>query len=315
MTEQINTSVSQRGYEIFMYAHNETFVYDMRQRPVGSGAMGTVYRGRSLRDNRPVAIKMVNPAYAAIPSVRRRARQEANLAFRHQHLIEMLGCCETTDPRGPMFIVSNFINGIPLDKHVKENLANFPDRVERVCRTVIPVLDALEYLHEGNIFHLDIKPSNIMVENGRNVRLMDLGIANARGEAEITSAGLLGTPGYAAPEQYVTPGEAVRIDARTDIYELGVTLYELLAGKKPDPEKVENIQGVTPAIMRVIRKAIANQPDNRYSSARQMRQALEDALTKPAESTVPLWLIIAGIAAAVLILAAVVAIIVVAGLS
>ena len=315
MTEHINTSVTQRGYEIFMYAHNETFVYDMRQRPVGSGAMGTVYRGRSLRDNRSVAIKIVNPAYAAIPSVRRRARQEANLAFRHQHLIEMLGCCETADPRGPMFIVSNFINGIPLDKHVKENLANFPDRVERVCRTVIPVLDALEYLHEGNIFHLDIKPSNIMVENGRNVRLMDLGIANARGEAQITSAGLLGTPGYAAPEQYVTPGEAIKIDARTDIYELGVTLYELLAGTKPDPQKTEDIKGVSPAIMHVIRKAIAKQPDNRFSSAKQMRQALEDALTRPIKSATPLWPIIMGIVAVVLILAVVVAIIIAVGLS
>lgn len=264
-----------------MYARGETFVYDVRQKPVGRGAMGTVYMGVSTRDRRPVAIKMVNPQYANIPSVRRRARQEADLQFRHPHLIEMLGCCDFGTPQGPMYIVSNFIKGITLDEHVKQNLANFPDRVNRVCQSVMPVLEALDFLHEKNIYHLDIKPGNIMVENGRNIRLMDMGIANARGEAEITSAGLLGTPGYAAPEQYVEPGKPMQIDGRTDIYELGVTLYELLAGEKPNPQSPAHIRGVNNAVMKVIWQAMAHNPDHRFQTARQMHQALQQAIVAP----------------------------------
>lgn len=270
----------QQGPLIYLAVGRETYCYDSRQQPVGSGAMGTVFRGKDLRTSRPVAIKMVNPRYATIPSVRKRARAESSMAFRHPNLIEMLGCCENHPSEGPMFILSNFITGVTLDKHVDKFVRPMKDWIPRICRTIFPVLDALSYLHTKGITHLDIKPSNIMVEHGHsNIRLMDMGIAYTRDDEEITSAGLLGTPCYAAPEQYVQPGEHLSVDPRTDIYELGVTLYELLSREKPeDIGRAPDIPGVPRPIMKVIRKATEYYPDDRYQTAAEMKRDLKDAL-------------------------------------
>lgn len=296
----IPCTIQRRGTQVLMMANRHVYAYDMRQQPLGAGAMGTVYKGWDTHTGQPVAIKLVNPQYAAIPSVRRRARQEADLQYRHPNLIEMLGCCEDGTVDGPMFIVSNFVHGIELDKHVRQKLENLDRRTDRICRTLYPVFEALSYLHKKNVYHLDIKPSNIMVEDGRNVRLMDLGIANTRGDAEITSAGLLGTPGYAAPEQYVYPGKPMQVDGRTDLYQMGVTLYELIAGHRPDPERIEDIPGVSRPLMQVLRRSMHKDPEQRYADAESMRAAIETALTTPEKKTN--WIKIISIAAGILLL-------------
>lgn len=270
----------QQGPLVYLHVGHDTYCYDTRLKPVGAGAMGTVYFGRNIKTNRATAIKMVNPKYASIQSVRNRARAESSMAFRHPNLIEMVGCCENHPSQGPMFILSNFISGVTLDQHVDRYLRPMNDAVARICRTIFPVLDALSYLHSSGITHLDIKPTNIMVEKGHsNIRLMDMGIAYTRDDHEITSPGLLGTPGYAAPEQYVQPGEHLQVDCRTDIYELGVTLYELLAQEKPhDMQSAPDIAGVPKPVMKVIRKATAYYADDRYQKAAEMKTALRDAL-------------------------------------
>ena len=149
---------------------------------------------------------------------------------------------------------------------------------------------------------MDIKPSNIMIENGSNIRLMDLGIAYAADVANLTSPGLIGTPKYAAPEQYVEPGQhSLPIDGTTDIYELGVTLYELLTGFNPfesssreetlrrqRTEILPFVQGVPESVVSVLRKATAKLQPERFRTALEFKQALQQALQKP-EKTAGGW--------------------------
>ncbi|MCM1028218.1 MAG: serine/threonine protein kinase [Pseudoflavonifractor sp.] len=292
-----------QGSLIYIIAGGEQFMFDTHKAPIGQGAMGTVFAGNSCSDGRKVAIKMVNPAYADIPSVRNRAREEAMLRFRHPNLIETIGLCEPA-PTGPIFIVSNFVTGIPMDEHVARNLRPLGNYVERVCRAMFPVLDALSYLHTGTrpVYHLDIKPSNIMVENGNsNVRLMDLGIAFTRDTHDITSAGLLGTPGYAAPEQNVEVGQPLSVNATTDLYEFAVTLYELLAGHKPhDNSSPDPIPGVKRQLMEVLSRAMAESQSSRYGSARELKAAIAEALAaKESNNRRMIWISVAAAVAAV----------------
>ena len=279
-----------KGTEVYLRTCNtgQWFYYDSAQKPLGAGAMGTVYQGRACPPNRElVAIKRVTEKYANIPAIRDRARLEADLAFRHRNLIEMIGYCENSHDTGPIFIISHLIQGVPLNKHV-EIFRNKPDWVERICRCTMPVMDALTYLHGKNIIHMDIKPSNIMVENSSNVRLMDLGIAYTFGAISPVHGGLLGTPGYAAPEQYVEKGQTeLSVDKTTDIYELGATIYELLSGHKPynvDKERLDWIPNVPKSVMQVLAKSLKPNQGDRYQSAAEFKAALQEALEKKNQS-------------------------------
>lgn len=278
-----------KGSEVYLRACNtgEWFFYDTNLKPLGVGAMGTVYQGRSCKGHYLVAIKRVNEKYANIPAIRNRARLEADLAFRHRNLIEMIGYCENARNSGPIFIISHLIQGEPLNKHV-EILRSKSDWVDSICRCAMPVMDALTYLHGKNIIHMDIKPSNIMVENGSNVRLMDLGIAYTFGAISPVQGGLLGTPGYAAPEQYVEKGQTgLTVDKTTDIYELGATIYELLSGHKPynvKKERLDWIPNVPSSVMQVLVKSMSFNQADRYQSAEEFKMALQNALDNKQKS-------------------------------
>lgn len=299
--------VRQQGSLLYLttrYVSNacETFVFDTSQRPIGGGAMGTVYRGQSLKDGRPVAIKQVNPRYASVPAIRRRAHDEAALAFAHPNLIEMLACVEWPKPGGPLFIISRYVNGITLDKHVSRNMAQFSgrDRQKRIIESLYPVCEALDYLHAKGVLHLDIKPTNIMIENGRTMRLMDLGIAFTPDQKDLTGSGLLGTSGYAAPEQYVVDGQHAPFNAATDVYELAATMYQMLTGQIYNPLNpdfrlcpIPDVPGATNAVL--LRALSPSNPD-RYQSAGEFRRALEQSFVeKPAPQWWKILLIVFGV--------------------
>lgn len=277
---------------IYLYVMGEWYCYNPKEQPLGSGAMGDVYRGYRCKDGSVIAVKKVKDAYANNKMIRERARQEASLAFRHPNLVEMIGYCEWSPEAGPIFILSHFVHGEDIDKYARK-FDQSPNRVEKICNAVCSVLDALDYVHSRGVIHRDIKPSNIMIENESNVRLMDLGIARMNGGNKFSSFGFIGTPEYSAPEQMLREqnGSNVQINATTDIYELGITFYELLAGKNPMscPSEAETLtkqmkeplpssDRIPRKLMKVIWKATEKEQSKRYQTALEFKQAIKDAL-------------------------------------
>lgn len=288
---QPQRTVVRRGPYIYLFAEGVWYCYNPAESLLGSGAMGDVYLGFRCSDGVKVAIKKVKDYYANNPMIRERARQEASLSFRHPNLVEMLGYCEIEPSRGPIWILSKYVQGEDMDKYVAL-FSNTPNRAEKICRLVLPVMDALSYIHQKGVVHRDIKPSNIMVENGNNVRLMDLGISRMNGGNKFSQYGFIGTPQYSSPEQIKrSEGSAAdTINATSDIYELGITLYELLAGVNPmdkgnDAETLAAqvsdtlppSDKIPPRLMKVIWKATDKVQDRRYQTANEFKRAIVDA--------------------------------------
>lgn len=289
---------------IYLNAMGQWYFYDPNSKPLGEGAMGTVYLGFSCNSNERIAVKRVKDRYANNKMIRERAKQEASLSFVHPNLVQMLGFCEVAPNYGPIFILSSYVPGITLETHVKEQLNSLSpeDRVEKLSLELCKVLDALQYLHSRGVVHRDVKPSNIMIENGSVVKLMDLGIARLNGGNKYSSFGFIGTPQYAAPEQILRESEETEINAQTDIYALGVTYYELLTGKNPFKTDVEaemlsrQIKMKLPydkslpkRIYNVILKATEKKPEKRYKSASEFKFAILDALQRNRERTIGDW--------------------------
>lgn len=294
MANPVRQTVVQRKNDpyIYLYVMGEWYCYNPIEPPLGSGAMGDVYRGYRCKNGALVAIKRVKDFYANNKMIRERARLEASLAFRHPNLVEMIGLCEYAPDNGPIFILSHFVQGDDIDKYVK-GFADSPNKTEKICNAVCSVLDALDYVHSRGVIHRDIKPSNIMVENGSNVRLMDLGISRMNGGNKFSQCGFIGTPQYSAPEQIKREegNTANPINATTDIYELGITFYELLTGENPmdcesDAETLaKQINDPLPAnsvipkkLMHVIWKATEKDQAKRYQTALEFKNAINAAL-------------------------------------
>lgn len=289
---------------IFLNVMGQWYYYDPNSTPLGDGAMGTVYLGFSCNSNQRIAVKRVKDVYANNKMIRERAKQEASLSFSHPNLVQMIGLCEVAPNYGPIFILSGYVAGITLDAHVKEQLNFLPqeDRIEKISNELCKVLDALQYLHSRGVVHRDVKPSNIMIENGSVVKLMDLGIARLNGGNKYSSYGFIGTPQYAAPEQILRDSDNTEINAQTDIYALGVTYYELLTGKNPFKTDVEaemlsrQIKMKLPydkkiprSIFNVILKATEKVPAKRYKSASEFKFAILDALQRSKENSIKDW--------------------------
>ena len=294
MTNRVRHTVVQKKNDpfIYLYVMGEWYCYNPYEAPLGSGAMGDVYRGYRCKNGAAIAIKRVKDFYANNKMIRERARVEASLAFRHPNLVEMIGCCEYAPDNGPIFLLSNFVQGENIDKYVKK-FSDSPNRVEKICNAMCSILDALDYVHSRGVIHRDIKPSNIMIENGSNVRLMDLGISRMNGGNSFSQYGFIGTPQYSAPEQIKRQdgNGASPINATTDIYELGITFYELLTGDNPMDCESEaetlskQISEPLPAspdipkkLMQVIWKATEKEQAKRYQTALEFKSAIMEAL-------------------------------------
>ncbi len=274
---------------------------------IGAGGMGSVYEATQTAIRRKVAIKLLHANFAENPDVVRRFQQEAEIAgsLGHDNI------CEVTDlgtlASGAPYLVMPLLKGLSLAELL---IAEQPLSVFRVSDIICQTLSALESAHGAGIVHRDLKPDNIFVtklgDRDDFVKLLDFGISKMLGQdsvVELTRTGtVLGTPFYMSPEQ--ARGDKV-VDERTDIYAIGVILYQALTGKRPfegtsynqvlakiftDPFPLPRTlsPSISKAIEQVILKAMDRNPNERYSTATAMRQALEEATeiaaTDPADT-------------------------------
>jgi serine/threonine protein kinase len=275
--------------------------YDIVKR-IRVGGMGAVYEGRQRTAfDRRVAIKVILGNYAVDREMRRRFAREARTIARlhHPHILPLI---EFGDERGLLYLVMPFIEGGTLTSYL---LGDLPD-LDDVASIYQQLLDAVEYAHDQGLIHRDIKSSNVLLEERRSgppyVYLADFGLVRTVQQTDNEPAGVPipldqvpGTPHYMAPEQtvgIVTP--------LTDIYALGVLLYQLLTGELPydGPDEIEVIQmhlhapipslcdrdpSLPAALAQVVRTAMAKRPEDRYQSVAELRQDFLAALSGKVE--------------------------------
>lgn len=272
--------------------------------PLGEGASGIVYRAeRADGSPSPVALKVIHRHLVRDPQVSRRFHREAQILgqLRGPNLAALLDTGEAED--GRLYMALELVEGEPLDVVTRQG----PLPIEQAVDIALQICSALELAHEHGVVHRDLKPGNVMLSrdaNGElNVRVLDFGMAKLlRVEASQTLTALteanmvFGTPEYMAPEQ--ARGEDV--DARCDVYALGVLLYELLTGHVPfsastpigvmtahlvqeptPPSSRTTASPVPPALEAVVLHALAKSPEDRYPSAAALAAALGSARREP----------------------------------
>jgi hypothetical protein len=256
------------------------------QQELGIGSFGSVYRARDTELDRTVAIKVPRAGSLAshqdVDRFLREARSAAQL--KHPGIVSLYETGLTED--GTCYLVEEYILGATLADHLTAGRIGF----HRAAELVAAVAEALHYAHEQGVIHRDIKPSNIMLDLEGRPHLMDFGLAKRdTGECTMTQEGqVLGTPAYMSPEQ--ARGESHHVDARTDIYSLGVILYELLTGERPfrgnrrmlllqlledEPRPPRRLNDKIPRDLETIcLKAMAKAPARRYATAQEMAEDL-----------------------------------------
>jgi serine/threonine-protein kinase len=273
------------------------------ERPIGRGGMAQVYYGQDIKLKRPVAIKVIDARHRGNPAYAKRFVREAQIIarWRHEHIIQIYYADNKTDL---YYFVMEYIEGQDLGQMIARRKAKgkliAPAEVLRIGRAVA---SALDYAHRQGIIHRDVKPSNVMVAKNGRVVLTDFGLAM---NIEQGSMGeVFGSADYIAPEQARYSADAV---PQSDLYSLGVILYEMLTGRTPfnDPSATTvAIQHLTvppppprklnPNLSRatetVLLKALSKSPEKRYQTGAELMGALAKALAVPAGSfTRVLWL-------------------------
>lgn len=198
-------------------------------RLIGEGGMGTVYEGRHQYIDRKVAVKALNINLINNESIKARFKNEALALSRlkHPNIVSLYDYIETRDNA---YLVMEYVEGRELGKMIQKETG--PILAERAVKLMAQILDAVGYAHNMNVVHRDLKPSNIMITNDDVVKVLDFGIARLTGDKDIsmTSTGTrMGTVLYMSPEQ--VRGE--KVDHQTDIYSLGIILFEMLTGRCP----------------------------------------------------------------------------------
>ncbi|MGB6723842.1 MAG: serine/threonine-protein kinase [Terracidiphilus sp.] len=272
---------------------------------VGRGGMSTLYRATDLRNGRQVALKVPHPEMEADPILVERFQREQQIGQELDHP----GIVKTYDgeDRSRLYMVIEWVDGRLLRSILNEALneeRGLP--IERAVSITLGICDALDYMHKNGVVHRDLKPENIMVGEDGSIKLIDFGIAMKEEMRRLTFTGLsptLGTPDYISPEQV----KGQRGDQRSDIYALGVMLYEMLAGQPPftgpnplavmnerllaDPRPVRDFNPeVSPQLQEILYRALERDPRHRYATANEMAWELEheeqvgveDGLRRPA---------------------------------
>jgi len=255
---------------------------------VGTGGMAEVYRARDELLGREVAVKVLSERFSSDRSFVERFRREAQAAanLNHPNIVSLF---DYGSDDGTYFIVMEFIDGSSLSEIIHREGALMPERAAEIASDVAR---ALERAHAQGLVHRDIKSGNIMITRAGQTKVTDFGIARAvgrDGEQTMTQTGMvIGTAAYLSPEQ----AQGNPVDGRSDVYSLGVVLYEMLTGRTPfsgdtalsiaykhvreDPRPPSELnRDVSPQLDAVTLKALAKNPDNRYSTAAEMSEDLQ----------------------------------------
>ena len=258
---------------------------------IGTGGMAVVYKARCHRLNRLVAIKILKDEFARDEEFRRRFRAEGEaVAMLSHHNIVLVYDVSTSDSAN--FIVMELIDGISLKEYMeKKGVLNWKETLH----FSLQIAKGLEHAHSRGIVHRDIKPHNIMVLKNGSVKVMDFGIARVMNKSNTLTKEALGSVHYISPEQ----AKGGHTDNRSDLYSLGVVMYEMMAGRPPyDGESavsvaIQHINGGAPApshynpniptgLEQIIMKAMALEVRDRYVSATEMLQDMEEFRKNPA---------------------------------
>ncbi len=252
--------------------------------PIARGGMSTVYRGLDLRLDRPVAIKVMDPQFAADPAFVSRFEFEARSVARLKHP-SLVAVYDQGHDGGHAFLVMELVEGGTLRELLRERGPMPPHAVAAVAG---PVLDALAVAHRAGLVHRDVKPENVLVSDTGEVKIADFGLVRAAAASTTTSDSvILGTAAYLSPEQ-VTTGSA---DTRSDVYAMGVLIFELLTGRPPFtgdtslsvayqrvnqdvPRPSSFIVGVPAQFDDLVAEATHREPSHRFHDAAAMAQAL-----------------------------------------
>ncbi|MCM2249211.1 MAG: protein kinase [Geothrix sp.] len=259
------------------------------KRVLGNGAMGEVYLGVDPSIGREVAIKTILPAAAQGGEAKERFAREARAAgvLNHPNLVTIY---EFGEDQGVLYIAMEFVKGHDLDELLQEQSLSRSEALEILAQ----VCDGLGFAHRQHIVHRDIKPTNVRVQrDGRRLhaKVMDFGVAKIS-NSDMTATGMvMGTVSYMAPE-YIRTGKP---DPRSDLFAVGVMLYESLSGRKPfsgdttptvlykivneapEPIETDNLHGISPAIRSVLDRALTKNPDGRFQTAEDFAKALRAA--------------------------------------
>ena len=273
--------------------------------PLGSGGLGEVYRARHLKMGKSFAVKLLHGALASDPAFIARFDREARALSKLEHPYCVAAIDYGTSAQGP-YIVMDLVEGTPLAHYTRGHGLPLGEALQIVAE----MLAGLEHAHGHGIVHRDLKPDNVMLvkdpltKGKRHPKILDFGIAKIRAgvlkgaaASTLTQLGtLVGTPAYLAPEQAAGSG----VDERTDLYACGVILYELACGRRPfeNADKLELIRaqlltppppprdyrpGLPDALVKVILKALAKKPSERWQTAEKFREALLAAAALPAK--------------------------------
>jgi serine/threonine protein kinase len=259
---------------------------------LGEGGMATVYRAYDTRLRREVAVKFIRqdligkPGSDSEPLLKRFEREAVALGkLSHPNIV---GVHDYGEHQGIPYLVMEFVEGGTL-----KQLLGRPIACDDAARLLAPIARALDYAHQHKLVHRDVKPSNILLSELGVPKLSDFGIARLleSGETTLTTPGVgIGTPEYMAPEQSLTG----KVDARADIYSLGVVFYEMLTGQKPYraetpmavmlkhlhdplPRPSSIVTGIPEEVERIVFRSMAKQPEDRYQSMAEFAHDLEKA--------------------------------------
>lgn len=262
---------------------------------LGSGAMGSVYRTYDHELDEVVALKTIRADVADTPGLLERLRLEVKLARRVTHR-NVARVYDIGEHDGRKFITMELLEGSPLSAWVRPGGISTREAIE----LVLPICEGLDAAHAVGVVHRDLKPENVVVAPGGRVTITDFGVA-CLAESVLASEDIVGTPAYMAPEQIAMGGV---VDARTDLYALGLIFFELLTGvpafegesaivvatarlASDAPDVRTHKPEIDPEVAAIVAKALATKPDDRFPSARAFADALGDLATAPASRGAP----------------------------